>query len=60
MMLSVTVCTFLAITNGFKMFDRNLALTNVAPSNKSELLVLNIYRTFYGRAGFEGVGQAQL
>ena len=39
--------------------DQNLALTNGAPSNSSELLALNIYRTFYGRAGFEGVGQAK-
>ena len=58
MMPSITVCTFLTVTNGFKMFDQNLALTNGAPSNSSELLALNIYRTFYGRAGFEGVGQA--
>lgn len=59
MMPSITVCTFLTVTNGFKMFDQNLALTNGAPSNSSELLALNIYRTFYGRAGFEGVGQAK-
>ncbi|RSX51813.1 carbohydrate ABC transporter permease [Bifidobacterium samirii] len=59
MMPSITVCSFLTVTNGFKMFDQNLALTNGAPSNKSELLALNIYRTFYGRAGFEGVGQAK-
>lgn len=59
MMPSITVCTFLTLTNGFKMFDQNLALTNGAPSNTSELLALNIYRTFYGRSGFEGVGQAK-
>lgn len=59
MMPSITVCTFLTMTNGFKMFDQNLALTNGAPSNTSEMLALNIYRTFYGRAGFEGVGQAK-
>ena len=59
MMPSITVCTFLTMTNGFKMFDQNLALTNGAPSNMSELLALNIYRTFYGRTGFEGVGQAK-
>ncbi|MBH9979478.1 sugar ABC transporter permease [Bifidobacterium sp. W8108] len=59
MMPSITVCTFLTMTNGFKMFDQNLALTNGAPSNTSELLALNIYRTFYGRTGFEGVGQAK-
>ncbi|MCT6919751.1 MAG: sugar ABC transporter permease, partial [Bifidobacteriales bacterium] len=59
MMPSITVCTFLTVTNGFKLFDQNLALTNGAPSNTSELLALNIYRTFYGRTGFEGVGQAK-
>lgn len=59
MMPSITVCTFLTITGGFKMFDQNLALTNGAPSNTSELMALNIYRTFYGRSGFEGVGQAK-
>ena len=59
MMPSITVCSFLTVTNGFKLFDQNLALTNGAPSNTSEMLALNIYRTFYGRAGFEGVGQAK-
>ena len=59
MMPSITVCTFLTITNGFKLFDQNLALTGGAPSYKSELLALNIYRTFYGRFGYEGVGQAK-
>ncbi|MEA5154111.1 sugar ABC transporter permease [Raineyella sp.] len=58
-MPSITVCTFLTLTNGFKMFDQNLALTNGAPSRLSELLALNIYNTFYGRPGFEGVGQAK-
>lgn len=55
----VTICTFLTVTNGFKMFDQNLALTNGAPSKMSELLALNIYNTFYGRTGWEGVGQAK-
>ena len=58
-MPSITICTFLTLTNSFKLFDQNLALTNGAPSNKSELLALNIYNTFYGRAGFEGIGQAK-
>ncbi len=58
-MPSITICTFLTLTNSFKLFDQNLALTNGAPSNKSELLALNIYNTFYGRAGYEGVGQAK-
>ena len=58
-MPSITICTFLTLTNSFKLFDQNLALTNGAPSNKSELLALNIYNTFYGGAGFEGIGQAK-
>mgnify|MGYP002236103936 CR=1 FL=1 len=58
-MPSITICVFLTLTNSFKLFDQNLALTNGAPSNTSEMLALNIYRTFYGRAGFEGVGQAK-
>jgi len=58
-MPSITICTFLTLTNGFKLFDQNLALTNGAPSNMSELIAMNIYRTFYGRPGYEGVGQAK-
>ncbi|WP_105566112.1 carbohydrate ABC transporter permease [Microbacterium halophytorum] len=56
---AITVCTFLTLTNGFKVFDQNLALTNGAPSQMSEMLALNIFNTFYGRTGFEGVGQAK-
>lgn len=59
MMPSVTVCSFLTVTNGFKLFDQNLALTNGAPSRMSEMLAMNIYTTFYGRTGYEGVGQAK-
>ncbi|NCC07810.1 MAG: sugar ABC transporter permease [Clostridia bacterium] len=58
-MPSITICTFLSVTNGFKLFDQNLALTNGQPSDKTELLALNIYNTFYGRTGWEGVGQAK-
>ena len=59
MMPSITVCSFLTVTNGFKLYDQNLALTNGAPSNMSEGLAMNITRTFYGRMGWEGVGQAK-
>ncbi len=58
-MPSVTICTFLTLTNSFKLFDQNLALTAGQPSNMSEMLALNIYNTFYGRNGWEGVGQAK-
>ena len=58
-MQSITICTFLTLTNSFKLFDQNLALTNGEPSNMSEMLALNIYNTFYGRTGWEGVGQAK-
>ena len=58
-MPSITICSFLTLTNSFKLYDQNLALTAGEPSNKSEMLALNIYNTFYGRAGWEGVGQAK-
>ena len=59
MMPSITICTFLTITNSFKLFDQNLALTGGEPLHKTEMLALNIYTTFYGRVGYEGVGQAK-
>lgn len=59
LMPSITICSFLTLTNGFKLFDQNLALTAGAPSNKTQMLALNIYDTFYGRVGWEGVGQAK-
>ena len=58
-MPSITVCTFLTLTNSFKLFDQNLALTKGEPSKMSELLAMNIFYTFYGRTGYEGVGQAK-
>lgn len=59
MMPSITICTFLTVTNGFKLFDQNLALTGGDPMKQTEMLALNIYNTFFGRVGFEGVGQAK-
>ena len=59
MMPSITICTFLTITNSFKLFDQNLALTAGEPLHATEMLALNIYDTFYGRVGWEGVGQAK-
>lgn len=59
MMPSITICTFLSLTGNFKLFDQNLALTKGEPSHLSEMLALNIYDTFYGRTGWEGVGQAK-
>lgn len=58
-MPSITICTFLTLTNTFKMFDQNLALTAGAPEKNTEMLALNIYNTFYGRVGWQGVGQAK-
>ena len=58
-MPSITICSFLTLTNSFKLFDQNLALTAGEPANSSELLALNIFNTFYGRNGWEGVGQAK-
>ena len=59
MMPAITICTFLTVTNGFKLFDQNLALTAGEPGKATEMLALNIFNTFYGRVGFEGVGQAK-
>lgn len=58
-MPSITICTFLTLTNSFKMFDQNLALTAGAPGDSTTMLALDIYKTFYGRVGYEGVGQAK-
>ena len=58
-MPSITICLFLTVSNSFKLFDQNLALTNGGPSRKTAMLALDIYTTFYNRVGFEGVGQAK-
>ena len=68
MMPSITICTFLTLTNSFKLFDQNLALTNGAPGvvsesgtmiYQTEMMALNIYKTFYSNANSRGVGQAE-
>ena len=58
-MSSVTICLFLTLTNSFKLFDQNLALTAGGPAKKTAMLALDIYTTFYNRNGWEGVGQAK-
>ena len=58
-MPSITITTFLTLTNSFKLFDQNLSLTAGAPGRESAMLALDIYNTFYGRMGYEGVGQAK-
>lgn len=58
-MPSITICTFLTLTNSFKLFDQNLALTAGAPARQTEMLALDIYNTFYGSVGSEGIGQAK-
>ena len=66
-MPSITICTFLALTNGFKLFDQNLALTAGRPFvqeggtvvKTTEMLALNIYSSFYENATNRGVGQAK-
>ena len=61
LMPSLTICLFLTITNSFKLFDQNMALTGGEPNHASELLAYNIYYTFYGRSGpqWRGIGQAK-
>jgi raffinose/stachyose/melibiose transport system permease protein len=58
-MPAFTICTFLTVSNSFKLFDQNLALTNGAPGRQSSMLALDIFHTFYGSMGYEGVGQAK-
>lgn len=58
-MPAVTICLFLTLTNSFKLFDQNLALTGGAPARETSMLALDIYNTFYGRLGWQGVGQAK-
>jgi raffinose/stachyose/melibiose transport system permease protein len=58
-MPSVTICLFLTMSNSFKLFDQNLALTAGAPSRKTAMLALDIFNTFYGSVGSEGIGQAK-
>lgn len=54
-----TICTFLTLANSFKLFDQNLALTRGAPGKATAMMALDIYNTFYGTTGYEGVGQAK-
>ena len=60
-MPSITICVFLTLTNSFKLFDQNLALTGGDPNHFTEMLALNIFQTFYARAGMQwkGFGQAK-
>ncbi len=61
-MPSVTICSFLTLTNSFKLFDQNLALNGKSP--ETSLLALDIYKTFYDHTGLKlaqwhGIGQAK-
>ena len=67
-MSSFTICIFLTLTNSFKLFDQNLALTGGAPVlfketgemiNSTEMLALNIFSTFYASGSNRGVAQAK-
>ncbi|MBO5976818.1 MAG: sugar ABC transporter permease [Oscillospiraceae bacterium] len=60
-MPSITICLFLTLTNSFKLFDQNLALTGGDPNHATEMLALNIYNNFYARSGaaWKGIGQAK-
>ena len=66
-MPSITICTFLTLTNSFKLFDQNLALTAGRPFvqaggetlKTTEMLALNIYNAFYASSTNRGMGQAK-
>ncbi len=66
-MPSITICMFLTLTNGFKLYDQNLALTDGLPFiinpdgstiKTTEMLALNIVSTFNG-SGLHSRGTAQ-
>ena len=69
MITTISICLFLALTNGFKLFDQNLALTAGLPISMNadgtsikttEMMALNIFNTFYGQSSFgHGVAQAK-
>lgn len=67
-MPSITICVFLTLTNSFRLFDQNLALTGGMPVqfnpdgttiNTTEMLALNIYKTFYTGSNTRGIAQAK-
>ncbi|MBR2131565.1 MAG: sugar ABC transporter permease [Oscillospiraceae bacterium] len=68
MMPSITICTFLTLTNSFKLYDQNLALTDGRPFNMmadgttvktTEMMALNIVNSFSSNVTNRGVGQAK-
>ena len=58
-MPSFTICLFLTLSNSFKMFDQNLALTDGKPGKETMMLAYNIHYTMYTRNFMEGVAQAK-
>ena len=58
-MPSITICVFLTLTNSFKLFDQTLALTGGDPNHSTEMMALNIFQTFYARAGMQWKGYGQ-
>ncbi len=60
-MPSITICSFLTLTNSFKLFDQNLSLTGGEPAKNTQMLAMNIYETYYARSGaqWKGIGQAK-
>ncbi|AHU89232.1 carbohydrate ABC transporter permease [Trueperella pyogenes] len=58
-MPSITICLFLTLSNTFKMYDQNLALTNGAPMGQTEMVALNIVKSMFFEVGQEGVAQAK-
>ena len=66
MMTTISICMFLSLTNSFKLFDQNLALTGGAPVvttpagqiKMTEMLALNISNSF-GKINTWAKGTAQ-
>ncbi|MGN0424181.1 MAG: carbohydrate ABC transporter permease [Acetatifactor sp.] len=53
-----TIGLFLSISDSFKMFDQNLALTAGGPANSTEMIALNIYNTAFKESKL-GIAQAK-
>ncbi len=57
-MPSITICTFLTLTNSFKLFDQNLALTDGKPGRTTEMLALAIRNAYGTTPKSHGTAQA--
>ena len=58
LMPSITICLFLTLSNCFKIYDVNLALTGGGPANATEMVSMNIFNEIFAKSNY-GYGQAK-